>query len=749
MEVVIALGKIKDERAITHLVSLYNVYTDYLNKKIQNALLKINTELTRFYYAILNSDENKLLEIDNAFDLAIEALYQKNNWVRRQAIWALMILRDYRAVTQIMNALNDKDLIVVSYAIYALGEKGDNRAVMPLIDVLLKKDFPACRNGGSPKLPEHRCGPRSEAAVALGKIKDKRALKPLIMVIEEKGCHCLIEKSTWALIELGDERAIEPLKSVKNHTNSPSVVQKAIDRTSIMNESNMMGEYIKELKTIEPAIFDEPVAKPHIEDKERKEAAPKPIEPLKPVTEKKPKRKPIRLIPVYVGGLSLIFIIAGHFYYQGGKKETKTLYLAQKKQPKTETRPEYRDSVPSNDTGDQQDIAPLPSETPASPLPIQQDSLTEESKELVDKEPIKDQAETAILLSKEDPNVVVEKAPSLSKESTPSVIEGESAVPSAEKKDLKVLKEKAPVKESASVRIEEEARLTERAEAGGTLQADPSEDKTKSVAPLEASDSLLKSKKPIEKKFPSVKETAKAEKEEKIIQADTGISSSRIATISKAQTTAPAKKEKAPVAKVEEEQQPKILAPEVSVHKETLSAPEQQETVGPEDKQTLDTQVNEDAAIKLQHIDSNVTQLTRAVAAFDEKKQTDYKPLILSHVEKTKLNTPQDKTQPDNYTVSLHYTSEKNKELMEYLAILLQLEGFDVLGIEKVDYQNSDIRYFHSEDKAGAFLLQKYSTKFITPFMNLEDTNIKIKDLSQKYPNARKGMLEIWLNNNF
>lgn len=220
IEVATALGEIKDERAITHLASLYNVYTEYVNKKIQIALLKINTELSRFYYVILNSDENKLLEIDNAFDLATEALYHKNNWVRRQAIWALMILRDYRAVTQIENALNDKDLIVVNYAIYALGEKGDNRAVMPLIDILLKKDFPACRNGGSPKLPEHWCGPRSEAAVALGKIKDKRALKPLIMVIEEKGCHCLIEKSAWALIELGDERAIEPLKSVKNHTNS-------------------------------------------------------------------------------------------------------------------------------------------------------------------------------------------------------------------------------------------------------------------------------------------------------------------------------------------------------------------------------------------------------------------------------------------------------------------------------------------------------------------------------------------------
>ena len=187
----------------------------------------------------------------------------------------------------------------------------------------------------------------------------------------------------------------------------------------------------------------------------------------------------------------------------------------------------------------------------------------------------------------------------------------------------------------------------------------------------------------------------------------------------------------------------------VSVHKETLLAPEHQETVSPEDKQTLDTQVNEDAAIKRQHIDSNVTRLTPANAASDENEQTDNKPLTVSHVEKTKLNTVQDKTQLDNYTVFLYYTSEKNKELMEYLAILLQLEGFGVLGIEKVDYQHNDIRYFHREDRAGALLLQKYSTKFISPFMNLEDTIIKIKDLSQKYPNVRKGVLEVWFNNNF
>ncbi|MGB6011736.1 MAG: hypothetical protein WBI57_10750 [Desulfobacterales bacterium] len=467
------------------------------------------------------------------------------------------------------------------------------------------------------------------------------------------------------------------------------------------------------------------------------------IDPLKLVTEKKLKRKHIRMIPVYVG-LPLMLIIAGYFFYRGDK----TLNLVQKKPSKTKVSPVYLYPVPPDDTGDQQNLASQPSETPDLSLPIQGDSFIEESKELVNQESFIDKAES-VILSEAAPNIGAENFPLLLTKLTDSIIDVEGSVFSTEQKDLKFCKEKALFKESESIRIEEETGLTGRAEAGGTLQAGLSEDKTKSASPPEPSDSLLKSKKPIEKKFPNVKETAKIEKEKKIIQADTKFSSSRVVTISKAQTTAPAKKENEPVAKVEEEQQPKIVVSAVSAQKETPSTPGQQETISPEDKQTLDTQVNEDTAIKLQHIDSNVAQLTRSVAASDEKKQTDYKPLTLSHVEKTKLNTVEDKTQLDNYTVSLYYTSEKNKELMEYLSILLQLEGFDVLEIEKADYQNNDIRYFHNEDKAGAHLLQKYSTEFIAPFMNLEDTDIKIKDLSQKYPNARKGVLEVWLNNNF
>ena len=209
IEVAGALGKIKNERAITPLVSLYNEYTDYINKKIKNALLTINTKRSKFYFAILNSDKNKLLEIDHAWDLAVELLYHENDWVRRQTIWALMTLKDYRAVEQIITTLNDKSLTVVCYAIYALGEIGDNRAVPSLIDILLKKDFSTFTNGVGLTFSEHSCDPRSEAAVALGKIKDKRAIQALTKVMEEKGDHGLIDKSAWALGELGDKRAIE------------------------------------------------------------------------------------------------------------------------------------------------------------------------------------------------------------------------------------------------------------------------------------------------------------------------------------------------------------------------------------------------------------------------------------------------------------------------------------------------------------------------------------------------------------
>jgi hypothetical protein len=60
------------------------------------------------------------------------------------------------------------------------------------------------------------------------------------------------------------------------------------------------------------------------------------------------------------------------------------------------------------------------------------------------------------------------------------------------------------------------------------------------------------------------------------------------------------------------------------------------------------------------------------------------------------------------------------------------------------NYNNRDIRYFHGKDKLGAILLKKYLTHFINSYTNFKDTNIKILNLSRKYPNAKKGALEAW-----
>jgi len=140
---------------------------------------------------------------------------------------------------------------------------------------------------------------------------------------------------------------------------------------------------------------------------------------------------------------------------------------------------------------------------------------------------------------------------------------------------------------------------------------------------------------------------------------------------------------------------------------------------------------------------------TRFVSAgylLNEEKQTDDMTTVRTYEKKAGLNEPENGTQREKYTIYLHYSSEDKKELMEALADSLKNSGFGVLGVEKVDYQNSDVRYFHKEDKAGALLLKNHLTQFMSPLINFKNTNVKIKNLSRQYPNARKGAIELWLN---
>jgi DNA-binding transcriptional MerR regulator len=137
-------------------------------------------------------------------------------------------------------------------------------------------------------------------------------------------------------------------------------------RTSVINEIKMLGEYIKEIKTIPLETLEKSAATPHIPDKESKDKAHKAVEEIKPGVEQKPGRQPARMVPLYIAGVVIVLIIGGFFYYQGSKKDSESIYLVQKEPAKTETQPVYRDRVPIDKIGKQEDLKPMSPESAAA-----------------------------------------------------------------------------------------------------------------------------------------------------------------------------------------------------------------------------------------------------------------------------------------------------------------------------------------------------------------------------------------------
>jgi len=149
---------------------------------------------------------------------------------------------------------------------------------------------------------------------------------------------------------------------------------------------------------------------------------------------------------------------------------------------------------------------------------------------------------------------------------------------------------------------------------------------------------------------------------------------------------------------------------------------------------------------ELKQKESTAVRLVPAGYLLNEEKRTDDRPVVSTVEKKAGSNGPVNGMQREKYTIYLHYAGEDKKGFMEALADSLKNSGFGVLGVERVDYQNSDVRYFHKEDRAGALLLKNHLTQFMAPSANLKNGNIKIKNLSRQYPNARKGAIELWLN---
>ncbi|MEM4359453.1 MAG: HEAT repeat domain-containing protein, partial [Candidatus Bilamarchaeaceae archaeon] len=105
-----------------------------------------------------------------AVPVLIDALKDKDRYVRYEAAEALGKIGDARAVPVLIDALKDKDRYVRYEAAEALGKIGDARAVPVLIDALKDKDRYV----------------RYEAAEALGKIGDARAVPVLIDALKDK-----------------------------------------------------------------------------------------------------------------------------------------------------------------------------------------------------------------------------------------------------------------------------------------------------------------------------------------------------------------------------------------------------------------------------------------------------------------------------------------------------------------------------------------------------------------------------------
>ena len=157
----------------------------------------------------------------------IADLKDKEPLVRSQAVQALGVIGDPRAVEPLIVVLNDKDPLIQRQTIKALGRIKDQRAVGPLIAVLIDSDRkPHVRMSAAEflgiigddsavdsliaALDDSHWEVRAHAAEALGRIKDPRAVEPLIETLKDQDA-TVRGNAVDGLAKIRDPRAIEPL----------------------------------------------------------------------------------------------------------------------------------------------------------------------------------------------------------------------------------------------------------------------------------------------------------------------------------------------------------------------------------------------------------------------------------------------------------------------------------------------------------------------------------------------------------
>ena len=174
------LGEIRDERAIEPLF------------KILRSEKKDIYDTASAAYALKEIGEPAVLPL-------IEALKDKNEYVRGKVAKALGGIGDKRALEPLIECLKDKNSYVRGRSAKALGGIGDKRAIEPLIECLKDKSLYV----------------QEKAARALGQLKDKRAIEPLIEVfkVDDWVTRCQV---SIALAHIGKEAVLPLIEALKN-----------------------------------------------------------------------------------------------------------------------------------------------------------------------------------------------------------------------------------------------------------------------------------------------------------------------------------------------------------------------------------------------------------------------------------------------------------------------------------------------------------------------------------------------------
>ena len=173
----------------------------------------------------------------------------------------------------------------------------------------------------------------------------------------------------------GIEYGLKELKKLEKRKEELSFTQ----QTRIINEIEMLREYINKIKIIKSGVFEEPPARPGIRFEEKVKIPAKPVMAITAEAEKKATQHPVKVFSLFVAGLALVILIGSYFFYQTGQKETKTIKLVQKKPIHSGKILVPQASEPVDQIAKTQVVAPEAQKIPESTSPAQLESVKAQS----------------------------------------------------------------------------------------------------------------------------------------------------------------------------------------------------------------------------------------------------------------------------------------------------------------------------------------------------------------------------------